>query len=122
MAEALLSLNIVGGTTVMADPVVLKTMVVQMVLLVLQDCQAGETVRVVAVTDKRRVSLSFAVGLEGRLGPFKRWRLGSLRLIAANGEGIGLAAVEAMARLQHGHLSISAAATDRAGYRLVLGC
>lgn len=97
----------------------LKVMITAMVLAMLHQCHELEVVRIVGLTHKKRVSLSFDIGLEANERVFKPWRLGELRLMPTNGEGINLAAVDAMAPLHHGRLSVSTLSDERHVYRLI---
>jgi hypothetical protein len=117
-SQVSLSCEIATGTTLFGNAGSLKVMIKGMVLTVLHKCHKLETVRIVGLTHKKRVSLSFDIGLEAYEGAFEPWQLGELRLIPTNGEGIRLAAVDAMARLQHGQLSVCTAPDLRPRYRL----
>ena len=118
-SQVSLSFDIAAGTTLIGNARQLKAMITDMVLAVLLTCHKLDTVRIVGRTHRKRVSLTFNTGLEAKEVAFKPWRLGELRLIPTNGEGISLAAVDAMARLHHGHLSMSTLSDQRHGYRLV---
>lgn len=113
-----LSYDIAKGTTLVGDSVPLKAMIMGMVLAVLHKCPLLETVRVVGLTDRNRVTLSFDIGMEANKGVFKPWRLGELRLAPTNGEGVSLAAVDSIARLHRGHLSVSSSVDRQPGYKL----
>ncbi len=117
-SQVSLSCEIAKGTTLLGDAVNVKTMVTKMVMSLLQRCRVLETLKIVGLTHNKRVSLSFSIGLEANNSNFRPWRLGELRLLSTNGEGIGLSAVDAMARLHHGQLSVSELPKDREGYRL----
>jgi hypothetical protein len=118
-SQVLLSCNIATGTTLVGNSGALKVMIRGIVLAVLHKSHEFETVRIVGLTHKKRVSLSFDTGPESIEGVFKPWQLGELRLTPTNGEGISLAAVDAMARFHHGHLSVSTLSDQRHGYRLI---
>jgi hypothetical protein len=119
LSNVTLSCTIATGTTLIGNAPALKIMITGMVLAVLHKCKKFETVRIVGLADKKSVSLSFDTGSTAGKGDFQPWQLGELRLIPTNGEGISLAAVEAMARLHHGHLSVSSISNDRRGYKLI---
>ena len=114
-----LSCDIASGLTLVGRAGALKLMITGMLLAVLHRCRKLESVRIVGVTTKRLLSLSFDTGEDAGEGEFKPWQLGELRLMPLNGDAIGLAAVDAMARLHRGHLSVSNLADHRHGYRLV---
>jgi signal transduction histidine kinase len=116
--SVLLACDIAEGTTLLGDPDPVKAMITRVVLSLLAKCKKLETVKIVGLRENKRVSLSFTIGLEPAQGAFKSWRLGDLRLMHTNGEGIGLSAVDAMARLHNGQLSVSHEPNERHGYKL----
>jgi signal transduction histidine kinase len=113
-----LSCDIATGTTLTGDSDPVKSMITRVILSLLQKCQLLETVKIVGMTHNKRVSLSFSIGLEAAKDTFQSWRLGELRSMSTNGDGIGLSAVDAMARLHHGQLSVSTQPNERNGYKL----
>lgn len=122
-SRVLLSCDIATGTTLIGDVGPVKTMITAMVVALLHKCHFLETVRIVGLTDHKRVTLSFDIGNQPRKGTFSRgafepWRLGELRLLPTNGEGISLSAVDALARLHHGQLSVTTLPNERQAYRL----
>jgi signal transduction histidine kinase len=117
-SEVSLTCKIAKGTTLIGNAAPLKTMITDMLLTVLDKCYKFETITIKGSTNKKRVSLSFVTGLEDSKSIFKPWQLGKLRLTPSNGEGISLSAVDAMARLQRGRLSMSTAPDQRHGYKL----
>lgn len=118
-SQVSLSCNIDAGTTLIGDAESLKVMLTGIVLSVLSKCHKLETVKIVGLNYRNLVSLSFDSGQETNGAIFKPWRLGELRLVPMNGEGIGLSAVDAMARLHDGQLSVRTLADQRQGYKLV---
>jgi signal transduction histidine kinase len=112
--------NIAEGTTLSGNADALKEMITKMVLTVLHACHKLETVSVVGITLKKRVSLSCEPGLEASDGTFKAWQLGELRLIPMNGDGLSMSAIDAMARLHHGQLSVVTLPDQRHGFKLTL--
>ena len=113
-----LSCDIEAGTTMIGDAASVKAMITGMVLVMLSKCEFLETVRIVGTTHDRLLSLTCGIGLEPSKGVFKPWRLGELRLLPTNGEGLCLSAVDAMARLHDGQLSVSTLPNHRQGYKL----
>jgi light-regulated signal transduction histidine kinase (bacteriophytochrome) len=116
--EVSLSCEIAAGTTLIGNAAPLKLMITGMLLAFLHKCHRLDTVRIVGVTNKRRVFLSFNTGLESGECVFKPWQLGELRLSPMNGDGIQLSAVDAMARLHHGLLAVRTLPNYRQEYRL----
>ena len=117
-SQVSLSCDIAKNTTLTGNAGSLKIMITKIVLAILAKCHQMETVRIVGLTDNKRVSLSFDIGLEANLAEFTPWQLGKLRLFPTNGDGITLSSVDAMARLYHGHLSVSTSSDQRHGYKL----
>ncbi len=113
------SFDIAGGTTLIGDAAPLKTMITDTVLVLLQKCKLLETLRVVGCTDQKNVALFFDISMKPNECIPSPWRLGELRLIPTNGEGIKLAAVDGMARLHGGELSVSTGPDKRSAYRLI---
>lgn len=119
ISQVLLSCDIAAGTILIGNAGPLKLMITGMLLTVLNKCHKLDIIRVVGATDNRRVSLSFDAGSQDGGGVFEPWRLGKLRLMPLNGEGIGLSAIDAMARLHHGQLTVRTLSDERHGYRLI---
>jgi len=117
-SQVSLSCQIAPSATLTGNAAPLKSMITEMVLAVLQKCTSSETVRIVGLTDRNSVSLSFDIGMAAKKGAYSPWRLGGLRLMPINGEGISLSAVDAMARLHNGQLSVSNLPNRRHGYKL----
>lgn len=118
-SQVSLTCDIAAGTTLIGQARSLKLMITGMLLAVLHECHKLEIVRIVGLTNKRRVSLSFDFGLESGEGVFKPWQLGQLRLMPLNGEGLSLSAVDAMARLHRGQLTVKTLSDQRHGYKLI---
>lgn len=117
--SARISLNdLSGNTTIIGNPALLKVMLTVMIRAILQKYRTRETVNVVESRNKKRLTLSFDIGLAVHEGTFTPWRLGELRSQPTNGEGISLAAVDAMARLQRGELHVRNLQDNQADYRL----
>jgi len=119
ISRVALSCNIAAGTILIGNAAALKVMITGMVLAVLHKSHEFETVRIVGLTHKKRVSLSFDIGSEASENVFKPWKLGELRLIPTNGEGVSVAAVDAMARLHDGQLTVRTLSDQRHGYKLI---
>lgn len=117
-SQVSLSCHIATGTRLSGNPVALKVMIGGMVLALLHECHKFETLKIIGRTRNKRVSLSFDTGTPVVEAAFKPWRLGQLRLIPTNGQGLNLAAVAAMAQLHHGQLSVRTFSDRRHGYRL----
>ena len=118
-SQVSLSCNIAAGTTLIGNADALKVMIRGMLLAVLRKSHEFETVKIVGFTDQKRVSLSIGTGLNNNDGTFKPWKLGELHTAPTNGEGINLAAVDAMARLHDGQLTVTSTPGERRGYRLI---
>lgn len=116
--QVALSWDISAGTAIVGNAGPLKLMITGMLLAVLHKCHELDTVRIVGVSRKKGVSLSFNSGMEAGEGVYKPWQLGELHLMPLNGDTISLAAVDAMARLHRGHLSVSTLPDQRKEYRL----
>lgn len=114
-----ISLDIEERMTVKGDLIQTKHIFTQILIAILNECKNSDTIKVEGCSDKKRVSLTFSVGILAGESEFLPWRLGELHLIPMNGEGINLATVDAMARLQDGWLSVSNFMTDRKAYKLV---
>ena len=84
----------------------LKLMFKAMLLAVLCTCKNLDKVKIVAALKKNLVSINFDTGLKSEAKEFKHWPLGKLHSVPFNTEGIGLAAIDAMARFHQGHLSV----------------
>lgn len=96
----------------------LKMMIKELVLVVLPTCHEMDTLNITGRSLHKRISLSFEIGSALNNREFLSWQLGSLRLIPTNGEGIMLSAVDAMAKLNNGYLSVRGSTDNRKGYRL----
>lgn len=118
-SKVALSCDIAAGTILAGRTSPVKLMIKSVVLAVLDKCHERETVQVVALKQKNRISLSVDTGSGADNGTFKPWNLGKLRLMPTNGEGIALAAVDAMARLHHGSLRVATRPDQRHRYKLV---
>lgn len=117
-SQVSLSCKIDKGTTLFGNAVSLKVLLTRIVLTVLQASSRLETVSVIGLTLKKRVSLTFETGFEANDGVFKPWNLGELRLIPMNGDGMNISTIDAMARLHHGQLSMSTLSGHRHGFKL----
>ena len=113
-----LSCSIVKGTTLTGNANALKLIIKEVVLAVLQKCRQYETVRITGSSLKKKVSLLCDRGSEANENEFSPWQLGKLHLLPTNGEGIKLSAVDAMARMNRGHLSVRSSLDNRPVYRL----
>jgi signal transduction histidine kinase len=118
-SQVSLSCNIASGTTIIGNVVPLKVMLTGLVLSVLYKCHKLDTLKIVGSHSKNRVSLSFDSGQDTDDAIFKPWRLGNLRSVPMNGDGISLSMVDAMAKLHDGQLSVSTFSDERQGYRLI---
>ncbi len=96
----------------------LKLMFKETVLALLLECENLETIRVSGKVDKKDLSLSFDTGTKDKSCKFEPWRFGKLRLVPMNGESITMAAIDAVARLHKGQLSIKSLPNHRHEYRL----
>lgn len=114
-----LACQIAKGTILIGDADSLKILITEIILALLEKCHQLDIMNVSGLTERKRVSMSFDIGTTNSRSEFKPWRLGTLRLLPTTGEGIGLSAIEAMARIHHGHLSVSAGLDRRSGYKLI---
>ena len=115
----LMTTNISSETSLHGSAAALKLMVKETVLALLQECTKLETMSITGKNDRKHVSLVFETGEKDNQGKFENWQLGKLRHSPANGEGISLAAVDAIARMHHGQLSVKTLANQRHEYRLL---
>ncbi len=118
-SKVALSSDITADSVLVGQAIPVKDMIKTVVLTLLDKCNARETVQVVGHMSKNQLSLSFDTGTGANNDKFKPWKLGALRLMPTNGEGIGLSAVDAMARLHHGNLNIATMADQRFSYKLI---
>jgi len=112
------SCDISAAISLSGSKAALKLMFREMVTALLNECQKLETIRIIGKTDKKNVSLSFDTGTKNKLCKFEPWQLGELRLVPVNGDGISLAAIDAIARLHKGQLSVKSLPNHRHEYRL----
>lgn len=115
----LITSNVTAETNLNGSADALKLMLKETVLALLQECKKLETISITGRTDRHRVSLVFETGEKDNQGTFENWQLGKLRLCPTNGEGISLAAVDAIARMHRGQLSVKTLLNQRHEYRLV---
>lgn len=117
-SQVALSCEISASVYLSGSKAALKLMFREMVAALLLECQKLETIRITGKIDKKNVSLSFDTGTRNKLCKFEPWQLGELRLVPVNGEGISLAAIDAIARLHKGQLSVKSLPNQRHEYRL----
>lgn len=117
-----LSWNIKKGTTLIGDAIQLKHMFIEILSMILHRCKKLDHISITGQYESKCVSVTFRAGPFNSVptAEFLPWRLGELHLIPTNGDGIGLATIDAMARLQHGKLSITGFRTERQVYKLIL--
>lgn len=115
----LVATNIAAETTLSGSADALKLMLKETVLTLLQECKRLETMSITGKTERKGISLVFQAGDNGNHGKFVDWQLGKLRLNPSNGEGISLAAVDAIARVHYGQLSVKTLENERHQYRLL---
>ncbi|MBX9668363.1 MAG: hypothetical protein K2X93_12125 [Candidatus Obscuribacterales bacterium] len=113
-----LNCNISQGTTLVQNARAVKLMIKELILAVLHNCKQLETVTLSGSSHKKLVSMACDTGSESNEGKFKRWQLGKLDQIPTNGDGIMLSTVDAIARLNHGHLSVRPSSDHRSEFRL----
>lgn len=118
VSQVSLDCNIAEGASLIGCPTSLKTMFTAMVLAVLHNAQESDTVTVIGKTHDRKLTLSVDTAGGKPRGVFDPWRLGELHLVPTNSDSISLAAIDAMARIHHGRLSVSTLGDSRHGYRL----
>ncbi|MDX2105801.1 MAG: hypothetical protein SFY67_05305 [Candidatus Melainabacteria bacterium] len=117
--EVTLSWNIKKGTTLLCNANQMKHMLCEIILAILSQCKKLDIVRVTGHFEKRCVTLTFTGALQETKTEFLPWRLGELHLIPSNGDGIAMSTIDAMARLQHGRLSINGFRTENQVYKLI---
>ncbi len=113
-----LNCNISQGTTLVGNARAIKIMIKELVLAVLHNCKQFETVTISGSTHNKRASVACDIGSEVNEAKFKNWKLGHLDQIPTNGDGIMLSAVDAIARMNHGHLSVRPSTDNRQGFKL----
>lgn len=113
-----LSCEIKSDVSLVGSTGALKMMFKETVLALLLECENLETIRVSGKADKKNLSVSFDTGTKNKSCKFEPWRLGKLRLVPINGETITLAAIDAVARLHQGQLSVKSLPNQRREYRL----
>ncbi|MBX9691799.1 MAG: hypothetical protein K2Z81_05400, partial [Cyanobacteria bacterium] len=116
--QVLLTCDIAKDTTLIGNPASMKIMITNIILAVLHMCQRAETISITGLRGKKSVSMSFVSHKDSIGAEFKPWPLGKLRMVPTNGIGITLAAVQAMAQLQRGYLSVRQSANQRQEYQL----
>ncbi len=117
-SEVYICCNIAPSIHVYGRTEAFKLMFKETVLALLLECEKLETIRISAKVVNKNVCLSFDTGTKDKLQKFEPWRLGKLRLHPINGEGISLAAIDAVARLNSGRLSVKSLPNRRHEYRL----
>lgn len=118
ISKVSLNFDVPENATVVGNDGLLKMMIKELVLVVLPTCHEMDTLNITGRSLHKRISLSFEIGSALNNREFLSWQLGSLRLIPTNGEGIMLSAVDAMAKLNNGYLSVRGSTDNRKGYRL----
>ncbi len=106
------------NVTVKGNDEILKMMIKELVLVVLPTCHELDTLSIIGLSFQKRISLSFEISSTINNREFLSWQLGSLSLIPTNGEGIMLSAVDAMAKLNNGFLSVRGSTDNRKAYKL----
>ncbi|MBX9725441.1 MAG: hypothetical protein K2X81_28850, partial [Candidatus Obscuribacterales bacterium] len=110
--------NISKEQTLTGDTNPLRLLFKALLLTAIANCDEGDKINIECA--EKESNLSFTLGTE--LGSdncfFEAWRLGELRLIASHDQGIELAAIDAMARMQGGYLSVCTKLDKYSGYRL----
>ncbi len=117
--EVSLSWDIDKGTILVGEAMQMKHMLTEILFTILHKCKKLDNIEIKGKSEKKLVTLTFNAGIPALESNFKPWRLGELRTIPTNGDGIGLATVDAMARLQNGRLSITSFGTEKQMYKLV---
>lgn len=105
-AQVIVSCDIPETAKVTASSSSLKLMLKALLLEILHKCDKQGTLRISALRKSRSVSIAFDTGRGAKESNFHSWRLGELHMRPTNGEGIRLAAIAAMARINHGYLSV----------------
>lgn len=118
LSKVSIKCDLAEGATLVGNADLLKIMIKEIILVILPTCQELDTLNIVGHSLKKCISLAFDVGALPNSREFLPWQLGNLRLLPTNGEGITLSAVDAVAKLNNGFLSIRGAADDRKGYKL----
>ncbi len=118
ISKVSLQFDIPENATVVGNDGLLKMMIKEIVLVILPTCRELETLNIIGLSLQKRISLSFEIGSVLNNREFLSWQLGSLRLLPTNGEGIMLSAVDAMAKLNNGFLSVRGSTDNRKGYKL----
>ncbi len=117
--DVFINANITSESSLNGSAIALKLMLKETVLALLQECKKKETISITGQTEKKGMSLIFETGADENHGKFEDWQLGKLRLNPSNGEGISLAAVDAIARMHRGQLAVKTSKNQRHEYRLL---
>ncbi|MBP7861739.1 HAMP domain-containing histidine kinase [bacterium] len=117
--EVSLSWNIKKGTVLIGNAIQMKHMLTEIIYNILHGCKKLDNINITGQEKKRCVSMTFSANPIPTVTDYIPWRLGELRLIPSNGDGIGLATIAAMAKLQHGQLSITGFKTEKQVFKLV---
>lgn len=117
--EVTLSWNIKKGTVLMGNAIQMKHMLTEIIYNILHGCKRLDNINITGYEQNKCVSMTFSANPIPTETNYIPWRLGELRLIPSNGDGIGLATVAAMARLQHGQLSITGFRTENQVFKLI---
>ncbi len=117
-AAVILSFKLGPDASLAGNAAALKFMIKEMVLTFLHECVKSDTIIVTGIIDKKNLSLSFDTGERNKGAKFIPWQLGQLHLSPTNGEGISLCAVDAIARLHKGGLSVKSLPDQRHEYQL----
>lgn len=117
--EVSLSWNIKKGTVLIGNAIQMKHMLTEIIYNILHSCKKLDNINITGQEQKKCVSMTFSANPIPTETDYIPWRLGELRLLPTNGDGIGLATVAAMARLQHGQLSITGFKTEKQVFKLI---
>ncbi|MBX9725596.1 MAG: hypothetical protein K2X81_29635 [Candidatus Obscuribacterales bacterium] len=118
-AKVTVSSVIENGTALIGEVEPLKQMCKGMLLVVLQKCSSLDQVNIIGMTLNKKVSIDYETGKHCEKEDFKPWRVGELRNVPTNGDGIKLAAIDAMARMHQGQLSVCSSTDEKDSYKLV---
>lgn len=110
--------KIVKGTMLVGNDRSLKLVIKELLLAVLRKCHQLEVVQLTGYTHKKEVSIMCEICSDNYDNEFTLWQLGHLHLVPLNGEGISLSAVDAIARMNKGHLGVRSSSEKRNGYKL----
>jgi hypothetical protein len=106
ISQVSVSCAVTDGITLACETAPLKRMCKGLLLNLLHQCHASDHITIAGSAREKRVSISFETGRHDEFTDYKPWRVGQLRFVPPNGDGIKLSAIDAVARMNKGQLSV----------------